>query len=379
MKIQIFGHPYAPIGMGEQLASFSRALESVHLEHTIYDIYGSGVEWRATRPWLNAKETKDLNAGDVRIFHINGDEVKPCLEHLEKNGFEFKMGKNIIVPAWELPIYPNVWRDKVNLFDEVWAISHFVENIFSDGWVKPTVKYVGQSGEREKGLHYPRKYFGIKESSLVFLSFFDQSSYFTRKNPLALVEFYKKLRFKRPYSDLQLVLKVKNVNKKSDFVLNDFDENVLLIDKNLSYEETTGMIDCCDVFISMHRSEGFGRGAAEAVLRKKRALITDYSGVEDYSDDEAIIPISYTLIDVQEGEYPHYENQVWAEPNIDEAVDKALAVIDEWDMGRTTGHFFKDNAAAGLKVQSVASNFAVGLNAVTNLFHRSGTGSVTVA
>jgi len=367
MKIQVFGHPYAPIGMGEQLASFSKALDAVYLEHRIYDIYSSGAEWRATRSWLNQKEIEDPNWGDIRIFHINGDEIDASLKHLESQGFDFSAGKNIIIPAWELLIYPKVWRDGINKFDEIWTISHFVKKVFSDDWVKPEVKYVGQSANREKGLLYPKKYFGIKDSSLVFLSFFDQSSYFSRKNPLALVEFYKKLRQKHPYSDFQLVLKVKNVNKKSDFVLDVFDENVILIDKNLSYEETTGMIDCCDIFMSMHRSEGFGRGAAEAVLRGKRALITNYSGVEDYSKDEAVIGVSYKLIDVQEGEYPYHEGQVWAEPDIDEAVQKASKVIVDWENGKTNGHFFSENIEAGMVVQSVASHFAVGHNIILNL------------
>ena len=89
MKIQVFGHPYAPIGMGEQLASFSKALDAVYLEHRIYDIYSSGAEWKATRSWLNQKETEDSNWGDIRIFHINGDEVEASLKHLEKQGFDF--------------------------------------------------------------------------------------------------------------------------------------------------------------------------------------------------------------------------------------------------------------------------------------------------
>jgi len=367
MNIQLFGHPYAPIGMGEQLASFSKALDAVYLRHTIYDIYNYSQEWRSTKVWLNAKETRDPNAADIRIFHINGDEIETCLEYLEKNGFNFNAGKNIIIPAWELAKYPKLWHKDINKFDEIWAISHFVEKIFMNNWVKSKVRYVGQSAEREKGLLYPRKYFGIKDSSLVFLSFFDQSSYFSRKNPLALVEFYKKLRMKHPYSDFQLVLKVKNINKKSNFILDAFDENVILINKNLSYDETTGIIDCCDVFVSLHRSEGFGRGAAEAVLRNKRAIITNYSGVEDYSTDDAVIPISYKLIDVKKEEYPHHEGQVWADPDIDEAVEKASKIIDEWETGQTNGHFFEKNINAGLTVQSVASHFAVGYNVIINL------------
>lgn len=368
MKIQVFGHPYAPIGMGEQLASFSKALDAVYLEHTIYDIYSSGLEWRETRSWLNSKESEDPNWGTVRIFHINGDEVEACLVYLQKKGFDFNKGKNIIIPAWELSIYPEVWRDAVNMFDEIWCISHFVEKIFSDSWVTPAVKYVGQSAQREKGIMYPRKYFGIKDSSLVFLGFFDQSSYFTRKNPFALVKLYKDLREKYPYGDFQLILKVKNLNNQAEVNIEGLDENVVLINKNLSYDETTALIDCCDIFVSLHRAEGFGRGAVEAVLREKRAIVTNFSGVEDYSADESIIPIAYKLIKVKEGEYPYYKGQVWADPDINEAVEKASIAINEWEEGQTNNHFFMKNENAGLIVQKVASNFSVGLNIIKNLF-----------
>jgi len=367
MRVQIFGHPYAPIGMGEQLASFSKALDAVHIEHGIYDIYQSNAKLKQNRPWLIAKESKDINAGDINIFHINGDEIENCLAHLKTKGFDFSKGKNIIIPAWELENYPKVWQDGINKFDEVWTISHFVKKIFSASWVKPTVRYVGQSAEREKGVCYPKKYFGIKDSSLVFLGFFDQSSYFTRKNPYALLEFYKKMRKKYPYSDFQLVLKVKNINQESDLKLDKIDENVVLINQNLSYDETTSLLDSCDIFVSLHRSEGFGRGAAEAILRNKRAIITNYSGVEDYSKDKAVIPVSYNLVNVQEGEYPYYENQVWAEPDIDEAVEKASSIINEWENGITNAHFFEKNLDAGDIVKSVATHFSVGINILNNL------------
>jgi len=368
MRILLIGHPYAPIGMGEQIASFSMALDSVYVPHKIYDIFGTPEEQKdKSRPWLKEKETNDPNWGDIRIFHINGDEIENCLNVLKQRGFKFEAGKNIIVPAWELSKYPEVWRDKINLFDEIWAISYFVKEVFSDNWVKPKVKYVGQATERRKGVLYPRKYFGIRDSALVFLGFFDQSSYFTRKNPYALLEFYKKLRERYPYGDFQLVLKVKNINKQAQIELEKLDENVIIINDNLSYDEVTSLIDCCDVFVSLHRSEGFGRGPAEAVLRGKRAIVTDYGGVRDYSDDKAILKVSYSLVEVKEGEYPHSEGQLWAEPNINEAVGKASMLIEEWKQGFTNAHFFEQNPDAGDIVWNIASNLAVGERILRNI------------
>jgi len=366
MKVQVFGHPYASIGMSEQMLSFCRAMDEVYLDYRVSDIYGinSCVD---TCNSVSNKLTTDYNWGGIRVFHINGDEVQPCLSHLKKAGMNFEKGYNIIIPAWELPSYPVEWRESVNKFDEIWALSHFIEKIFSQNWVTPTVRYVGQAAERELGLVYPRKYFGIKDSSLVFLSFFDQSSYIARKNPYAVLELYEKLRKELPYSDFQLVLKAKNIDAEADLNLPFIDEQVVIINKNLTQEEITSLIDCCDVFISLHRSEGFGRGGAEALLRGRRALLTAYSGVEDYCSDPAVIPVDYSLVNVNEGEYPFSEGQKWAEPDISDAFKKTKNLILDWEKSQDNYTFFRDNPIAGDVVRRVASNFNVGLNILRNL------------
>ncbi len=368
MTICVFGHPYSSLGTGEQLASFSRSLDVCHVEHKLFDIYGSSAcDKGIIRPWLKEKETKDPGYGDIRIFHINGDEIIPCMKHLEGKGFDFSAGsKNIIIPAWELPIFPEIWREGINRFDEVWALSHYMEKMFS-GWTRGAVRYVGQSAERQNGILYPRKYFGIKNSSLVFLSFFDQSSYVERKNPTALLGFYKILRKAYPYSDFQLVVKAKNIDSNSSLEFEIIDENVLLINGNLNYHEMTSLLDSSDVFVSLHRAEGFGRGGAEAVLRQRRAIVTNYSGVEDYSADPAILPVGYDLVPVKEGEYPYHEGQVWAEPRMSDALQHASKLINEYEQGFTNSCFFDKEENAGEIVQRVASSFSVGVNVIENL------------
>ena len=366
MKVCLFGHPYAPIGMGEQLASFSDALDVCYFNHQIYDIYGSDAKPKDIRPWLIRKESNDNNGADVRIFHINGDEIEPCINHLEKRGLIFSNSYNIIVPAWELPIYPKDWRPGINRFDEVWSISKYVEKMFL-GWAKPIVRYVGQSAQRRNGVIFPRKYFGIKDSAIVFLSFFDQSSFFTRKNPEALIEFYDKLRKIFPYGDFQMVLKAKDMNRESSFGLQKQYNNLIFINGNLTYDEITSLIDSADIFVCLHRAEGFGRGPAEAVLRKKRAILTNYSGVEDYASDPAILPVDYDLIALKKGDYPHYKGQMWADPKVEEAVVLAKGLIKEHQQGISNQIFYSDNPEAGKIVQSVASNFSVGTRILENL------------
>ena len=124
--ITIIGHPWAPIGMGEQMRSHVQACGAVHLHHRIFDIfrYAQRTDAAHTR-LLGDLEIEDLPGG-IRIFHINGDEVDRVIAAFEARGGVFADGYNIIVPAWELPAYPKVWALNLRRFDEVWALSEFI-------------------------------------------------------------------------------------------------------------------------------------------------------------------------------------------------------------------------------------------------------------
>ena len=51
-----------------------------------------------------------------------------------------------------------------------------------------------------------------------------------------------------------------------------------------------GLLAATDAFVSLHRSEGFGFGLAEAMLLGKPAIGTDYSGNADFLTATPAIP-----------------------------------------------------------------------------------------
>ena len=75
----------------------------------------------------------------------------------------------------------------------------------------------------------------------------------------------------------------------------------------------------CDCYVSLHRAEGLGMDPMEAMALCKPVIITNYSGSTDYTTNQNAIPIDYELVDVKPGEYVKFKNQVWAEPNIQQA------------------------------------------------------------
>ena len=196
IPLTIIGHPYAPIGMGEQLRSHVQACTALLLHHRVFDIFRYAqrtdpVHFRV----IGERERRDLPGG-IRMFHINGDEVGPVIREFEARGGGFDAGYNIIVPAWELPAYPAAWAEKLRRFDEVWALSRFIQASLATAGIESHL--IGQAVELEGGAHLPRRHFGIRESAFVLLNFFDLSSYSSRKNPDAVLALLERIRARRP-------------------------------------------------------------------------------------------------------------------------------------------------------------------------------------
>jgi glycosyltransferase involved in cell wall biosynthesis len=97
------------------------------------------------------------------------------------------------------------------------------------------------------------------------------------------------------------------------------------------------LIRCWDCFVSLHRSEGFGRGLSEAMYLGKPVIATAYSGNMDFMTLENSLPVNYQLVNVPNGAYPFGEGQVWAEPDLEDAVNHMLRLIDDSSLGRGMG------------------------------------------
>jgi glycosyltransferase involved in cell wall biosynthesis len=72
------------------------------------------------------------------------------------------------------------------------------------------------------------------------------------------------------------------------------------------------LIATSSAFLSLHRSEGFGRGPAEAMLLGVPVTLTDYSGTQDFGTPDCTLLVDHELVPVRPEEYPG-EGQCWAE------------------------------------------------------------------
>ena len=79
--------------------------------------------------------------------------------------------------------------------------------------------------------------------------------------------------------------------------------------------------------LSLHRSEGFGRGIAEAPLLEKPVIVTGYSGNMDFTNPQNACLVDYQLVDVGPDEYPHAAGQRWADPDLEQAAEYMRRVV----------------------------------------------------
>jgi hypothetical protein len=370
-EIVVAGHPFANVGMGDQMRSSVSALKAANIEHKVFDVfrYAARVD-PDHRELIDSIETSELGNG-IRIFHINGNEVEPVLKHLSAAGHDVDGGYNVIVPAWELPHYPKPWLELVRKFDEVWAISRFVQEMFARSGIE--AHHVSENIELPLRPLLPRRYFGIRESAFVLLNFFDLTSYSQRKNPEAAVALFERLRSARPYDDIQLVLKVKEGDKQADDWLVPvlkYAADTLVLRKPLSTYETHSLIAACDCLVSLHRSEGFGRGTGEAMFLGRLAMATGWSGNLDYMTERNSLLVNSSLVPVKPDAYPFAEGQYWAEPDLDHATHLLTSVLNDPATGRCVAARGRSEVRTLVCARPVGLNMAARLRIITSTLER---------
>ncbi len=178
-----------------------------------------------------------------------------------------------------------------------------------------------------------RRELGLPQDACIFLFHFDCSSTFARKNPWGVIRAFRKAFTPEERSErVLLVMKTRNLARITAVGAERLSRELhevggMSIDLELSPESMASLIACSDVYVSLHRSEGFGLGIADAMLLGLPAIATAYSGNLDFMNNYNSCLVGYALrcVDTTEVAYnPGMESvyessQQWAEPNVDQA------------------------------------------------------------
>ena len=273
----------------------------------------------------------------VSILHMNPPEMRFLDEMLGRRGRRGRI--TIGVWHWELPVLPDDWRPALQEVEELWAPSRFVERMLRDAGATDVVFLPHGVTVPEAGA-MPRSALGLRDDAYVFFLMYDVASYQERKNPEgAIVAFQRAF---RPDSPVNLIVKLNNVQFRPGpsaelEALTAGWPNIHLLRQKLNRAEVMAVMRACDCFVSLHRSEGFGLGPAEALAIGKPVIATDWSSTTDFVHRDHACPVGYSLVPVGASIGPYEAWQQWAEPDIDEAADWMRRLVLDPESGRALG------------------------------------------
>jgi len=365
----LLGHPYEVLGMGEHVRLSAAACSAAEVPFAIRNVQGEyGVHLAGIHqdfPFMD-KISRD-GAHRANIFHVNADEMVNAQIHLGKDLFADRY--NIGYWAWELSHFPDAWCPSLQLVDEIWAPSRFIEQAIADKTSSPVIRMpLAVDFPEPNGMG--REAFGLPEDRFLFLFFFDFTSYVHRKNPHAVIQAFLQAFPDSSDSRTGLVIKMNGMGlrpKEYHTFLQSIDgedPRIILMDKVLTDRETKSLVKLCDCFLSLHRSEGFGRGLAEAMYLGKPVIATGYSGNLDFTNEQNACLVDYRLVPVNEHEYPFATGQKWADPDIDHAVWYMRRLIRESEYAHVLGQRAAEFIRTYHSPQAVGAKYRARLTAL---------------
>ena len=168
-----------------------------------------------------------------------------------------------------------------------------------------------------------RERLGIAKDDFVVFFNFDFGSYY-RKNITAELKAFA-LAFKGD-KKAKLVFKTKGADANRHQVAEmmalvgelGIVEQFVHIPQYLPRADLDGLTAACDVYLSLHRAEGFGLGMAEAMSQGKPVVATNWSANTEFCRPDTAWCIPYRIVPVQPHEYM-VATKEWAEADVEVA------------------------------------------------------------
>jgi glycosyltransferase involved in cell wall biosynthesis len=268
---------------------------------------------------------------------LNADQAHNFAFHKGRSYFQGRY--NIGAWAWELLDFPRDWLPRFKYFDEIWVPSSFVVDALSPVSPVPVIRIPHPISRVTIPTPPPdiRRRFSINEEDFLFLFMFDYHSVLERKNPLGLIEAFR--RAFSPGDSAALLLKTSHTNRQSLKALTDTvaGAKISVIETILSRSDIHALYDACDCYVSLHRSEGFGLTPAEAMAAGKPVIATAYGGNMDFMNEGNSYLVKHNLVELDK-DYPPYEKgSSWADPDVEHAAELMRFVYENRDEARATG------------------------------------------
>ena len=311
---------------------------------------------------------RGMECHDVTIIHTQPvpffDDAFQRAHLFERSPRTYRIG----YWYWEFDSIPDTWVAHAQGVDEVWTATEFVAKGLRDKLAVP----VRTMFPGVRLAHHERRsktYFGLSQEPFTFLFTFHMMSVMERKNPLGLIRAFKAA-FRNDES-VRLVLKTSFGDRHPAQLQELLDAagggNITVINEVYSPDEVLSLMEACDAYVSLHRSEGLGLTMAEAMLMGKPVIATNFSGNVDFMDDSNSLLVPYELVKLGRPIPPYDANLEWAEPSIEHAAGLMRRVYENQPWAREVGARGKASAERDLSLEAAGRRFAGRLEEIRTL------------
>jgi glycosyltransferase involved in cell wall biosynthesis len=299
----------------------------------IYDF----AELRQHHSEVMAIDISDYISGRRRPVHLVTEQVDTVYFFCQPDMYEhvlqlaapeaLKNSYRIGRWVWETPVFPKSWNFAQGLVHEVWTPSTFCADVFRRHLSLP-VRVVPHAVMMPPGATVDmRTRLAVSNDAFLGLAVMDIRSCPDRKNPWAHIFAWQSAFGTNPNAVLLIKLRI---SKRTAVVQKELEDligantNIKLMLDDLSDAEMASLQRSCDVFLSLHRSEGYGLNIHEALLCGKPTIATHWSANVEYGP---AFP-NYRGIKCSMVRYrdwtAHYDNGDfrWAEPDISHAASE---------------------------------------------------------
>lgn len=265
----------------------------------------------------------------------------------------------IAVWYWELEAVPAEWVKHARLIQEIWAPTRFIADAMRKVMPIPVVHMLG-GAELKPFPSLPRSHFGLPDEQFLFLFMFDMNSIMERKNPLGLIRAYQQAFGRDGRTQLAVKVTRGEVEPENLSRLQQAAEEAgaIVINQAMTREESYALMNTCDCYVSLHRSEGFGFTMAEAMLMGKPVIGTAYSGNMDFMTPDNSLLVDYRRIPITQ-QLPFYRKGcLWADPDLDQAAKWMRWVFEHSEAARALGGRARVEAGRLLSLDAAGARMA---------------------
>lgn len=318
--INLAGSIKSDTGLGQSMRLLADIIEHSSWDYTVYNYFVPPGGSMNNRDY-DTKISQDFRY-NINIIHVNASEFPLAFMNIGKEQWDYRY--NIGYWLWELEEFPEEWKSSFHLLDEVWTPSEFITNTLRNYTDKP-VRTIPYSVTAPIDAAFDRKHFSLPEDKFLFLMMFDSGSGMVRKNPLGAIKAFQEA-FDKEQKDIGIVIKINELEQSEKdielirTVLDGYD-NIYFICETLTKVEVNSLIACADVFVSLHRAEGFGLVLAEAMLVGTPVIATNWSANTEFMNSDVACMVDYKKVPLEKDIPPFKKGYHWAEADTAQAAE----------------------------------------------------------